>query len=476
MIIKSVKLTNFKCFKGAKFLFDPMTLLKGRNGSGKTTVALEALLFALYGYTSLELLSDLPTKGVSKSCSVEVELKKDENTYVIKRSYPTKLSIRKNDKNMIFSTSVEGNKYIYDLLGSREYFQKFRVIDTAKESNLLEQGNIVLKRVIFAESDAIFNTIRKRLFEIKNERERFNKDQAVVHTHYPSEKRLQLISSKIQELEEQDRDLYKTVIEFEKDYRKVEREIGHLEQRKKTVKNNQDKVRKENICFTCKQKIPNPTQKELVNEINKEIKEINSSLSIQNSEVKDLKDLVESHRKIQETVSTKLQKLSHLKIKLEGRLHQKDFIYTNKDVEIVKRTIKELDNLSTYYLTETTKVLEPIINSILENIHFYVKFEIDNKGKFVIRLQNNNIIYKYKDLSTGQKLLLQIAFKLALLLQNNDTGIVIADEGMSSLDSENLQHILQIFEGLPFQLFLVLHRFEDIPENIKTINLDEYND
>jgi hypothetical protein len=50
---------------------------------------------------------------------------------------------------------------------------------------------------------------------------------------------------------------------------------------------------------------------------------------------------------------------------------------------------------------------------------------------------------------------------------------VVADEGMGALDSQNLLHILHIFENLPFQLFFVLHNFEEPPENIKIIDLDK---
>jgi len=473
MIIKTVRLTNFKCFKGAKFLFDPMTLVQGANGSGKTTVALESLLYALFGYTTHPLLSDLPTKGVSKSCSVELEFKHNNSNYIVKRSFPTKLSIIKDNKPVKFDTGAEGNRFITDLIGSRENFQKFRVIDSAKESNLLEQGNVALKRIIFAGSDEIFNNMRVKLLEIKRNRELYNKDRIQASTHYPSEKRLQLINSKYVELDEQNLELIKTVREFENDFRKTEREMGQLEQRKKTIKYNQNKVTKDRTCFVCKQVIPQTTQKRLTVDIEKEVKEINTSLATKTSEIAEMKDLIASHRTIIENISNKLQVLLNLKIKLESRLKMKEFIYTNKDEEIVKQAIKELDNISSYYLTETVKTLEPIINSILQKINFTVSFDVNTKGKFGIKLRKNNIDYKYKELSCGQKLMLQIAFKLALLLQNNDTGVVIADEGFANLDTNNLQHILQVFEGLPFQLIMCLHHFNDIPENIGIINLNK---
>jgi len=98
---------------------------------------------------------------------------------------------------------------------------------------------------------------------------------------------------------------------------------------------------------------------------------------------------------------------------------------------------------------------------------------LNEKGKFTIALQKDDIPYKYKDLSTGQKLILQIGFKLALLIEQNKTGIIIADEGLSSLDEGNLLHVVDIFENLPFQLFMVLHHCPELPESIKIIDLNK---
>ena len=150
MNIKRIKLLNFKCFKGAEFLFDSMTLFKAKIGVGKTTATIEAILYAIYGYTTKETLADLPTRGVAKSCSVEVEFTRNNSKYIVKRSYPTKLSILKDGIDIKFNTTAEGNRFLIDLVGSREYFQQFRVIDKAKESNILEQGNVDLKKIIYA--------------------------------------------------------------------------------------------------------------------------------------------------------------------------------------------------------------------------------------------------------------------------------------------------------------------------------------
>lgn len=474
MIIKRIKLTNFKNFRQKEVFLSNMTFIKGKNGSGKTTLALESILFALWGYTPKESLKDLPTRNVAKSCSIEVEIHHNGKEYKIIRNYPTKLEVMESNKLLQFANNTEAQSYINRLFGDRIQFQKFRMVDAyTKETNFLEEGQTTLKRIIFSVSEDIFNNMRKNLTQLKHEREIFNKDGAVVYTHHPSEKRLQLISNKINELDIQIMELRKCIQDFESDYYTLERNIGKLEGEKEVVKSRRDKLLKNPECYACKQSIPENTQKRLLTETGELIQKVNNQIGKKLPEMTSVKEIIASHRKLIDKVSLRKNELKELKMKLEARIKQKDYKYTTKDVLIAKKAIEELDRLSTYYLTESIKILEPIINNILNKIGFGVKFEITEKGKFAIRLQKGDIVYKYKDLSTGEKLILQIAFKLALLLERGEEGIMVADEGMSSLDRENLLHVLSIFENMPFQLVFVIHNLEEVPENIKTINLNE---
>jgi ABC-type molybdenum transport system ATPase subunit/photorepair protein PhrA len=60
-------------------------------------------------------------------------------------------------------------------------------------------------------------------------------------------------------------------------------------------------------------------------------------------------------------------------------------------------------------------------------------------------------------------------------MERGESGLVIADEGFSSLDADNLKMVLDVFKNLPFQLLCVVHRLNDIPDNVNIINLGEQN-
>jgi len=251
--------------------------------------------------------------------------------------------------------------------------------------------------------------------------------------------------------------------------------VGATEQKLKTLEWEKNKIDSNTECFACKQTLSKETKdrmkKENLDKIVKAKKEVDdSNESLENADIEICKI-----NPIRDKLVSRKNDLELLIHKLETRLKQKEFKYTQKDIEIVQSALKELDRISSNYLVRSIKVLEPIINSVLEKIDFKLEFDVDGKNKLDIRLFKGYKEFNYKDLSAGQKLLLQIAFKLALLLERGQEGIIIADEGFSSLDRENLLHVLRIFEQYPFQLVMVLHHFSEIPGGIKIINLDITN-
>ena len=473
MIIKSIKLKNFKIFTNSSFDFAQMNFIQGKNGLGKTSMSLEAILFVLFGYTPKQSLSDLPTRNKAKSCTVIIEIKHNDKLYRIERSYPTHLKIFEDDKILKFNTAKEGQGFIDNLFGTREQFLKFHTIDKDIGSNFLEEGQIALKRILFSNTDDMFNNWRSKLNEIKREREIYNKDNLPNQHHYPSENRidaleiglqdfenkLQKLSEELRPLENEYQNSYKQQYQFNKD-------LNYWSDRKKVIKQNKQ-------CYACKRGLSDEKQKEMLDEIEGKQNQLEISLQTLDKEVKTKKELLDKQSKEKDIIRNEIYKINALLDKLNNRLKTKDYKYTNKDVLIVKKAIEELDKLSSYYITESIRTLEPIINSVLDKIGFEIYFDVNEKGKFEIVLIKDEIKYNYKDLSTGQKLLLQIAFKLALLLQKNEINtVIIADEGLSSLDSENLLHVLEIFRNYPYQLIGVLHHFTDIPNYIKVINLN----
>ena len=473
MKIKKITLKNFKNFETKTESFSKMNFIQGLNGSGKTTLILDSILFALWGYSYTNLAS-LPTRDKFSSCKVSVEFNHGKDSYVIIRKYPTNVSVFKNDKEVKFATSIEANKYLENIVGTREHFVKFQLINAYdKDTDILSSGQTTIKKTLFSLTDDIFNNAKTKLQVIKSDRERLNKDGMTVYTHFPSEKRLDILNKGISETTNQYRDIVKELNEFERDYNTEQREKGNVEGKESYYNSQKKKIFADpEICYACKQPISDSNHKCQLTEIESNIKELSSKLKEHIESLTMQKDIITTYKSNKDALQARISSLNGIKIRLEARLKQKNLIYSTKDVLIVKKALTELDNLSSYYLKESVKVLEPIINSVLEKIGFAVKFTINN-NKFTIVYTKDEIEYNQKDLSTGQATLMQIAFKLALLISQNKTGIIIADEGLGSLDKENLMHVVDIFSSYPFQLFLVLHNAPDMPNDVRIINLNK---
>ena len=197
MRIHEITLKNFKNFESKTQKFSKMNFIQGANGSGKTTLILDSILFALWGY-SYTNLSSLPTRNKSESCKVIIDFVNGKDNYILKRSYPTHIELEKNGVEVKFSTSIEANKYIEGIVGTREHFTKFHLVDAySKEADILSAGTTTIKKTLFSLTQDIFNNAKEKLQSIKSERERLNKDGMTVFTHYPSEKRLTTLNKGI---------------------------------------------------------------------------------------------------------------------------------------------------------------------------------------------------------------------------------------------------------------------------------------
>lgn len=674
MLITRLYLKGFKCFKEERsFVIDRINLISGSNGQGKTTLAVDSILFAIYGYSS-QTLEKLVSKSLKiKECLVRIELEDNGKKLIIERTYPTSLTIYENGIKLNFPNTKETQDYLNSLFSNIDWFKKFRMIDTKEGINILEEGKTSLKKTLLSLQESWFNNIRQKLLDKKRIYEEYSVNKKP-YSFYLSEKRLNILEEgynkldiqlkndkqdlikhqeglnnlktnynnvvfKLQSTDSQIKDkdikLNKGIILVNDYIKKIEvatnkplkADISVIDYNKQIltkeeclnkklellnetklfaiqlhkditatniqinslqneINNAEDKIEDlneqilglegiqiETKCDKCgslitieqKDKFKNENEgkikllvkkledlhnlslernkelNELENNLDKinidilerdkeiakvriDIKELNNQRLLQDKDIAEIKnqkqnkeaeinkytellnvydkeniqleieleELTEQREIIykeepilkvdvleKQTIIiyytelyNKLEKKYQLTFQRKNQLKEafkfKEYKYTNKDLLIINKCIKELDNFYNYFITEWIKTLEPIINSILDKIGFRIEF----KNDFDIVLYKDNEEYTYKDLSQGQRLLLSIALKLALLLESNEKGLLIADEGFDALDDENLNYIIRLFKDYPFQLLAMVHRFSMEDEDINHINLN----
>lgn len=468
MLVKRIVIQNFKLFKTEDIEPKGLNIFLGENqdndstnASGKSTLALEALMFALYGYTTAKL-QDTITSGTNE-CKVTILVEIKNNILEITRSIPSRVVVILNDIEKEFATTTLAQKYINTVFGDIDFFRKFRTLDMQSGVNLLDLGNVSLKNLLMQFIQDYFSKIRKSLQEKKQNMNRFHiSHKKANHTHYYSQWRIDTLDIKLNELKEELLTPRYNPIKEQKEY--YSEYVTN-----KNIKNNltsQLKDLQRSKCPTCGAELSKIKNETLVSEMQEEInlivdrnEELENYLEALGEEVKERENwLQELHKEI--------YKYGQLKQNIEVAESLKEFKYTNKDIALYSNAIKVLDHYSAIYIENWLINLSVVINSLLKEINMAVKF---NSTKEFMAVQDGTEEMKYSQLSTGQKRFLNIIFKLAILMQKNLEGIIIIDEGIDALDATNLKRLLKVFESLPFQVFLISQH-----EDIKSIQDVKY--
>lgn len=478
MRIRRIIVENFKNIRERKeILLDKLNLITGPVGAGKTTLVNHSIRFVLYGSSEVSL-QELRTKGIKEKTVVSVEFDHNNKIYLISREIPTKITILVKDDFSDFVEVLSGannrdkEEWIKENFKDQKYFERFRMIDIKNDSNILELGPTELRKTIISLSEELLNKVRKRLLDKKTEYSIYNKNNLEITSHFPSEKRYLLLTKEYSRTKEECFQIDKVLNEVNSDYNKkildkklVEKELSQVYKELEILNESN------NVCPTCERVWEDEEKKqELSNLLNKKIEELSFLIEAESDNILQQITRINYYKDLQEKYYKKIRKIVLYRDLLEERMKLKDYKYDESDLLLIKKAIDYVDRFYSFYIVEVTKKLEPIINSVVNKINFEIEFDVDDKGKFNILLYREGEIFSYKDLSSGQKIMLNIAFQIAILLDNNDDSFIIADEGFSNLDSDTICSLYELFKELPFQVISVIHRFD---ENIKDVKIIE---
>jgi DNA repair exonuclease SbcCD ATPase subunit len=474
MIITSLKINNLQLFKSVNVTFDTkINLVSGSNldnphesgnGAGKSTFVLRAILFALYGYVEEGLkLVDL-IRFEEKEASVEIELEDNSYDFRIVRKIPSDLQVFYNGEEVQANTATIKQQFINEHFGDVNFFRQYRCVDLKNGINVLDLGIVSLRKTLMGFIEGIFTEIRTKLLAKKVERERFSVDKKL-YKHYLSVKRLDRLNASLDEIKKdyekfgKDKETQQGIInQLRSEISSIEKIISYKQQEMKKVD--------EGICPVLKTKCEKIAPKNKPNTLG-----LTKEIDILKTEIEGYKSQLESEA---ESISYYDDTLSALRIKenkardylmkLKGAFNFKDYKYTKADIVIYDEAVKVLDSFAGEYIKDWLSSLSVIINNLLQPINISVEFIAD---KDFLKVYDNRQILKYDQLSTGQKCFLSVIFKLAILMQQNKTGLVIMDDGLNNLDSINLTNLISICQTLPFQIIAVYQNYIGTLEGVK---------
>ncbi len=486
MIVKSLYFKNVRSFAEAEINLVKSNLITGwnydtddGNGVGKSSL-IAALLLLLGGpkLTDINLKKFIRDDEKSATISGMVEIGEDlleiERVLKTKGSGSLKLAINGEDQN--FKTSKLAQEEIFKYIGSPENFKKFRIIDDSSGINVLDFTSGQLRKTLMGLCQDKFDILRKKLLDKKNLYEKYNKS-AVLSKHAPSESRLQILANAIKALDTTEMNkVIAKIQKYQMEKNKLLTNRGKHTQDKDIKSRQLQKFKTMSQCPNCQQTVSDEYKKPILEDLNKKIAEASQKIVGMAEDLKIYDSIVQNEEKKKIKLYGEKQKLNNLKYKLETRISQKEYKYTTKDVEIAKKAIEIIDDFANYYVIEWIKIIEPIVNSYIDRLHMHLNFNISEEGNIEVVVTRNEKSYTYDQLSQGEKIFLSTIFKIALLMEQQETGLMVVDEAFNSLSGENLNRILEIISNLPIQLLCISHN-PDIDKNLaKEIFIEKRND
>jgi hypothetical protein len=471
MKISKLILKDFQLFQSAEINPAQINLIRGinhdnskdsSNGSGKSTLLKTAILFALYGEGCGKKLNKLIHFG-TKEAEVKLALSHNNKNYIISRKIPSALKIIEDGKELQFNTPTIAQNHLNQLFGDYQFFRKYCLIDD-KGINLLDsledtRSIVSFKKELMQFIDTEFAPIRESLLKKKNDREIYNVDKRLYH-FYLSTKRWTILENGLKRLQEEESTILKDKREQESiinnlvgEIKGKEKEIYWKTQEKKKLNNGYCPILN-NKCSSLAEQLDKVNK-----EKTKEIINLETDIKIIELKLKEEENYLKYYNDLYAEGQNHIKSIQQCLMKLKEAQKFSEYKYTKSDVQLYADSIKTLDSFSGYFIQEWLTNLTLIINDLLKPVNLSI--ELTDEKEF-IKIKDGKEELTYDLLSSGQICFLSAIFKLGILLQKGESDrIIIADDGMGSMDEINFRNFIEVCRNLPMQFFII---YQDCPQ------------
>ena len=502
-------------------------LIVGTNGAGKSII-LDALTFSLFGKPFRKISKGMLVNSINeKDTVVEIEFSKGPNKFKIVRGIkPNKLEIYQNGEMLDQSSNV--NDYQKQLeqnilkmnyksftqivvLGSSTFVpfmrlpttQRREIIEDILDIQIFSMMNQVLKDKVRTSNDEL----KQVDYETHLAEEKINMQKDFISTM--GQKNLDTIASKQEKIEvlmkEEEEIIGKNkiaIVELENfsdaktKLRTLNTLKGKIEQKFNTHKKQHEFFVKNTTCPTCSQSLTEELKESKIATIMESIKELQTGFKEMETSIALAEEREREHSSISKAIaehnSTSLRIQKQIKevydeietlqneknntieeeeklIKLEtDYLNLKKLVATMKEERntLLAATILLKDNgIKTRVIKRYLPVMNKLINQHLQNLEFYVNFNLDENFEETIKSRYRDT-FTYESFSEGEKARIDIALLLtwrsiAKLKNSVDTNILILDEIFDgSLDQNGtgeLGWILRNFDDNT-NIFVISHK------------------
>ena len=517
-------------------------LIVGANGAGKSTI-LDALTFSLFGKPFRKINKPmLPNSINEKDCVVEVEFSKGPNRFKIVRGIrPNRFEIYQNDVMLDQSSHVaDYQKHLEQTILKMNYksftqivvlgsstFVPFMRLPTSQRREIIED---ILDIQIFS----VMNTVLKdKVRTVSDEMKDFDYKADLAEEKISMQKQFigsicQQRHSTIEDKKEKVNFLIEESGDLEK---KVEDAITHRDNhvgagsKLKTLNNLKGKIQQKfsahkkqhqffvdnTICPTCSQSITQELKANKIDSILKSIEELqvgfqemdvaikleeerdevfhnyNKAIAQYNADVQNTQKQIQEYQEEIETLQNEKndsieaeEKLVYLENEYSKLKKQMSSIKEDKNTLLAASILLKDNGIKTRIIKRYLPVMNKLINQHLQNLEFYVNFELDENFEETIKSRYRDS-FSYESFSEGEKARIDIALLLtwravAKLKNSVDTNILILDEIFDgSLDAggtSELGWILRNFDDNT-NVFVISHKETLEGKFERTLNVEK---
>jgi len=479
MKLVRLKLENFQSYMKSEVLFSDSKLFfitginrdtNSSNGCGKSAIK-EAILFSLTGRTKIRG-GNIVRRGMKKTV-VALDLLHNNSLVQIVRTkagLTSTLDVRIN-QNKLQGSLTEVQSQLEKLLGfNYDILATYSVIDHVRFLDLSDLSSSDLKLVL---QDLIgverLQMVIEKMKEYKNSLDRY-----LDRTHtkfFPSKKRLQTLLQYRTKFDERMKLLNQTLVELNTQQRTLQSELVTLETSLKNTESAQFKVISQSACPVCNASLSESTKLNLLNTYQTSVDQLTTTrdqkLKLVQAEQPKLQQLTSESSQIQKRLLQCLTRITQLEETMKDQRSIEEVI---QEIQLYTKAVALLQQyISNTLLTLITQIEDQMNADLSRLTDFYCKInlqKVNSKGVVVpscnITVWRNEFEYTYEMLSSGEKTLIALVFKLTLANLRGVADLLLIDEGLDRLDEVNRERVLSLLESSIYtQIFLISHR-EDI--------------
>lgn len=478
--IQSIELINFGVHSNLRIeLSNDTTLISGNNGTGKSTI-IRAIGIALFDYKTTTI-KDLITRG-SEFAEITIEFEYSNHTCSIYRRIGTEQKTALMVDGILTEMYRDSYAKISNLFGIKDLPKFFNELLYIRSSYLtylflLEKSKrkLILENILDIEKYNISFKIRELSKEIEAE--------LLKKKEFASPEKIEELGTSIFNLENEIENYKKVALKLKENRDKVYNalntltpvldkmkqeinslisEIGKLYSKKKSLSIG--------ICPTCSQPIE-VDQNEIVSLTDK-IKEREELLNAKIDQQKTLSDKYSESNYEQElnNINNNIEAVSRQIYLRQGRVEQlKLELHRLESVGIDSKRINRLEELKEILskLKDKSKdlpakVSNNFIGSITSMANQLLTY-VPNKNisieiiDYDLLVEINGKKLSYELLSDGEKVIVALLIRIAMINRLSDLKFYILDEPTINLDTQTKDELLTIFSNIKGQTIVISH-------------------